>query len=191
MATNIKDIIDNVKSVYMTDSSINTLIDYERVLDRLDLYSFKHWQLGELVKGPIYEKYFVTCSWMYPYRKMPDPSGAERLLNHGCEVSFEKDKYEYPIDVKSPDDFKPGTKYPRMVEKPVWVVTITMPKKLMGEIERGSLELENDIIDAEDIETAYEEGMDDEQKQKTGQQQEVQALQLGAPIVQVPQQPTI
>jgi hypothetical protein len=158
MATNIKDIIDNVKSVYMTDSSINTLIDYERVLDRLDLYSFKHWQLGELVKGPIYEKYFVTCSWMYPYRKMPDPSGAERLLNHGCEV---------------------------------WVVTITMPKKLMGEIERGSLELENDIIDAEDIETAYEEGMDDEQKQKTGQQQEAQAQQLGAPIGQVPQQPTI
>jgi hypothetical protein len=68
---------------------------------------------------------------------------------------------------------------------------ITMPKKLMGEIERGSLELENDIIDAEDIETAYEEGMDDEQKQKTGQQQEAQAQQLGAPIGQVPQQPTI
>lgn len=188
MSTNIKDIIDNVKEIYMTDSSINTLIDYERVLDKLDIYTFKNWELGELVKGPIYEKYFVTCSWMFPYRKMPDPSGAERLLNHGCEVSFEKEKYEYPIEVKSPDDFKPGTKYPRMVSKPVWVVTITMPKKLMGEIERGSLELENEIIDAEDIETAYEEGMDDETDQKDTQTQQQQVP--GAAIGQQPA-PTI
>lgn len=188
MTTNIKDILDNVKEVYMTDSSINTLIDYERVLDKLDLYSFENWDKGELVKGPIYEKYFVTCSWMFPYRKMPNPSGAERLLNHGCEVSFAKELFEYPIEVKSPDDFQPGTKYPRMVKKPIWVVTITMPKKLMGEIERGSLELENEIIDAEDIETAYEEGLDDEQQQKT---QEQQPQPLGAPIGQPQAQPTI
>lgn len=170
MATNLKDIIDNTKEIYMADSSLNTLIDYERVLDQLDLYTFENWHAGELIEGPIYEKYFVTCSWMYPYRKMPDPSGAERLLNHGCEVSFKKDMYEYPITVKTPDDFKPGTKYPRMVKKPIWIVTITIPKKLMGDIERGSVELENEIVDAEDIETAYEEGMDDAQEQKPDQQ---------------------
>lgn len=189
MPTNLKDIIDNVKEVYMTDSSIETLIDYERVLDRLDIYSFKNWELGELVKGPIYEKYFITCTWMFPFRKMPDPSGAERLLIHGCEVSFEKGKYEYPITVKSPDDFKPGTKYPRMVSKPIWLVSITMPKKLMGEIERGSIELENEIIDSEDIETAYEEGIDDEQKQKP-QEQETTQQPLGAPIGPQPITPT-
>jgi hypothetical protein len=64
-------------------------------------------------------------------------------------------------------------------------------QKINGRNRAWKLELENDIIDAEDIETAYEEGMDDEQKQKTGQQQEAQAQQLGAPIGQVPQQPTI
>lgn len=164
--TNLQSIINNVKDIYMTDSSLQTLIDYERVLDQLDLYSFHNWQLGELVNGPVYEKYFVTCSWMFPFRKMPDPSGAERLLNYGCEVSYKKDYYEYPKKVESPDDFQPGTKYPRMVKKPVWVVTLTMPKKLMGDIERGSVELENEIIDAEDIETAYEENVDDVQKQK-------------------------
>ena len=79
MPANIKDILSNIKDIYMTDSSLETLLDYERVLDELDLYSFKHWKLGELVEGPVYEKYFVTCTWMFPYRKMPDPSGGRPL----------------------------------------------------------------------------------------------------------------
>lgn len=170
MPAKIKDILQNIKSIYMTDSSLDTLLDYERVLDEIDLYSFKHWKLGELVDGPEYEKYFVTCTWMYPFRKMPDPAGAERLLNYGCEISYKRDQFEYPIDVKSPDDFKPGTKVPRLVSKPVWLVTITMPKKLMSDIQQGSIELENETLDTEDIETAYEQGENDELQQQDQQQ---------------------
>ena len=155
----------------MTDSSLETLLDYERVLDELDLYSFRNWKKGELVAGPDYEKYFVTCQWMYPFREMPDPNGAERLLNYGCEVTYQKDMFEYPIDVKSPDDFKPGTKVPRLVAKPVWIVSITMPKKLMSDIQQGSIELESETLDAEDIETAYEEGLDDQQQNQEQEQE--------------------
>ena len=113
MATDIKKVLDNVKKIYMTDSVLESLLDYERVLDELDLYSFANWKKGELIEGPIYEKYFVTCKWMYRFREMPDPVGGERLLNYGCEVTYEKDTLEYPIEVKSPDDFKPGTKVPK------------------------------------------------------------------------------
>lgn len=162
MPANLENILNNVKEIYLTDSSLVTLLDYERVVDELDLYGYKNWKLGELIEGPIYEKYFITCKWMYPYRKMPDPAGAERLLNYGCEITYQEDEFTYPIDVKTPDDFKPGTKVPRMVSKPIWVVTITMPKKLMGDIQKGSIELENESLDTEDIETAYEQGMDDE-----------------------------
>lgn len=162
MAANIKNILQNIKEIYMTDSSLDSLLDYERVLDEMDLYAFDNWKMGELVEGPIYEKYFVTCTWMYPFRKMPDPRGAERLLNYGCEISYKRDHYEYPIKVKTPDDFKPGTKVPRMVSKPVWLVTITIPKKLMADIQQGSIELENETLDTEDIESAYEQGMDDD-----------------------------
>ena len=49
----------------------------------------------------------------------------------------------------------------RWVKKPVWLVTIVMPKKLMQEIKQGSLELEGATLDMEDIESAYEEGTDD------------------------------
>ena len=84
MATDIKDILQNVKDIYMTDSSLNTLLNFERVIDELGLYAFANWQKGELVAGPVYEKYFVTCTFMWPYKMMPDPSGAERLLNYDC-----------------------------------------------------------------------------------------------------------
>ena len=37
-----------------------------------------------------------------------------------------------------------------------------MPKKLITEIEQGSVELENDTVDMEDIDQAYETGADDD-----------------------------
>ena len=161
MAKPITDIIDNTKEIFMTDSSLNSLLDFERVLDELDTYVFAHWKEGELVEGPIYEKYFVTCTFMWPYKLMPDPRGGERLLDYDCEVYYSKDTLEYPVDVNNPDDFEPGTKMPKMAKKPVWLVKIVMPKKLMQEIQQGSLELESATLDLEDIEQAYEEGNDE------------------------------
>ena len=175
MPANIKDILENIKDIYMTDSSLSTLLDYERVLDELDLYSFANWKKGELIEGPIYEKYFVTCSWMFPFRQMPDPSGAERLLNYGCEVTFKRDKF-VSIKVRSPDDFKPGTKSPRMVERPIWTVTITIPKKLMSDIEQGSIELEGETLDQEDITQAYETGADEDVYKTPDEQQNAQQV---------------
>jgi hypothetical protein len=91
---------------------------------------------------------------------MPDPRGGERLLDYDCEVYYSKDTLEYPVKVENPDDFEPGTKMPKMGKKPVWLVTVVMPKKLMQEINQGSLELESATLDMEDVEQAYEEGDD-------------------------------
>jgi hypothetical protein len=161
MATNIKDIIENTKTVYMTDSSIATLLDFERVLDELDVYAFENWKYGEVVAGPLYEKYFVTCTFMWPYKKMPDPRGGERLLEYGCEIRYKKDLLKYPVKIKSYTDFTPGTKMPKMAETAIWLVEVIIPKKLMTDIRKGSLELASENIDAEDIEQAYETGLDD------------------------------
>lgn len=158
---NISDVIENTKDIFMTDSALSTLEDFERVLDELDIYVFKNWKEGELVEGPVYEKYFVTCTFMWPAKLMPDPRGGERLLSYDCEITYAKDLLEYPVRVKNPDDFEPGGKMPKMTTTPVWLVTITMPKKLMQEIQQGSLELESETLDLEDIEQAYEEGSDD------------------------------
>jgi hypothetical protein len=160
MAKIISDVINNTKEIFMTDSSLDSLLDFERVLDELDLYVFANWKEGELVEGPIYEKYFVTCTFMWPYKRMPDPRGGERLLEYDCEVYYVKDVLEYPVKIEDPDDFEPGTKMPKMASAPIWLVKIVMPKKLMQEIQQGSLELESSTLDLEDIEQAYEEGND-------------------------------
>ena len=92
-------IVSNIKGIMTSDGSMSTLLDFERVLDELDTYVFAHWKEGELVEGPIYEKYFVTCTFMWPYKLMPDPSGAKRLASIGCNIKFAKSKIKVPIEV--------------------------------------------------------------------------------------------
>lgn len=174
MAKLISDVIENTKDIYLSDSSLSTLLDFERVIDELDIYVFKHWKQGELVEGPVYEKYFVSCTFMWPYKLMPDPRGGERLVEYDCEVYYSKDVLEYPVKVNTPDDFEPGTKMPKMAKKPVWLVTIVMPKKLMQEIQQGSLDLESATLDLEDIEQAYEEGNDSDMSTDNDQEQSEQ-----------------
>jgi hypothetical protein len=165
MPANIRDLLNNTKEIFMTDSAVSSLLDFERVLDELDLYAFENWKQGELVEGPIYEKYFIKCTFMWPYKKMPNPKGAARLTEYDCEVIFKEDFFEHPAEVKTPNDFKPGTKVPKMKRSPVWLVEIVMPRKLMSDIEQGALELESGTVDMEDIEQAYETGADDEIQQ--------------------------
>lgn len=186
MAANLKDIIENTKAIYMTDSALTTLMDFERVIDELDVYVFENWKKGELVEGPIYEKYFVTCTFMWPYKLMPDPRGGEKLLDYGCEIRYKKDRFITSVDVTSPDDFKAGTKMPKMKSSPIWLVEIVMPKKLMREIHQGSIELESENIDAEDLEQAYETGLDDDIYKTEDEQNALP----GAPGQQLPPGPT-
>ena len=160
MGQSIKDVLNNVKDIYMSDSALATLLDFERVLDEAECYVFKNWKQGELVSGPIYEKYFVTCTFMWPYKKMPDPRGGQQLLNYNCEVLYKREYLEFPKKITSPDDFIPNTKMGKLQKTPIWLVTVTIPKKLMAEIHRGSIEVENENIDLDDLSQAYEEGTD-------------------------------
>lgn len=185
MAT-LKDVLENTKNIYMTDSALDSLMDFERVIDELDVYVFENWKKGELVEGPLYEKYFVTCTFMWPYKLMPDPRGGEKLLEYGCKIRYKKDMLEYPVKIKSPDDFKPGTKTPKMASTPIWLVEIVMPKKLMREIHQGSVELESEELDVEDIEKAYETGMDDDVYKTEEGQNELQPGQPAAPAAAPP-----
>ena len=49
-----------------------------------------------------------------------------------------------------------------MVKSPIWLVSITMPKKLMADIQQGALELESGTVDMEEIDQAYETGADND-----------------------------
>ena len=161
-------IVDTIKNIYMSDGAMSTVLDFERVLDEADLYAFKNWLLGELVQGPDVGRYTVTCTFMWPYKLMPDPSGAKRLLGIGCNVKYIKSTLKVPIEVKNYEDFVPGTRYPKMVEKKVWFVLIEIPLDLMDDIKEGSIDLADQTIDLEDLDSAYDEDLDKEGMQQEG-----------------------
>ena len=54
-------VAENTRDIYLSEGSLLTLLDFERVLDELDIYAFKNWEIGELVEGPDVGKYKVKC----------------------------------------------------------------------------------------------------------------------------------
>ncbi|WP_353482421.1 hypothetical protein [Haliscomenobacter sp.] len=167
-------VADNIRDIYMSEGSLTTLLDFERVLDEVDIYAFKNWEIGELVDGPEIGKYRVTCTFMWPLKMMPDPRGGRRLLAFDCEVEYQRKEIKIPIKITDPSDYRPGTKKAKLVTKDVWLVTITMPKALMNDIRTGSIEMEDQDIDLDELDQAYEQDLDKEESQSDEQAQEAQ-----------------
>jgi hypothetical protein len=145
--TDIKDIISNVENIYGSNNSLNLLKDFERVIDELDTYVYENWIDGELVSGPKESRYFVECTFMWPEDKMPEPKGGISLLDYGCKVQFAESTISKVRKIKKPDDIRPGTKKGKIDVENVWMVKITMPKKLMHDINRGYRNLDKNKVE--------------------------------------------
>jgi len=167
-------VADNIRDIYMSEGSLTTLLDFERVLDEVDIYAFKNWEIGELVAGPDIGKYRVTCTFMWPLKLMPDPRGGRRLLAFDCEVEYKKQKIKIPVKITDPSDYRPGTKKAKLMTQQVWLVAITMPKALMNDIRTGSIEMEDQDIDLDELDQAYEQDLDREENQSDAQAQQAQ-----------------
>ena len=139
----VLDIIKNVQSLYAVGPTLSILKDFERVIDELDVYVFQNWEDGELLSGPVDSRHFVTCSFMWPADKMPDPAGGKRLLDRGCKVTYKKDELLKPREIKSPEDYRPGTTKGKIDTHDIWIVEIRMPKELIGNFKHGKDEIES------------------------------------------------
>jgi len=139
----VLDIIKNVQSLYSVGPTLSILKDFERVMDELDVYVFQNWEDGELLSGPVDSRHFVTCSFMWPADKMPDPAGGKRLLDRGCKVTYKKDELMKPRKIKGPEDYRPGTTKGKIDAHDIWVVEIKMPKALIGNFKHGKDEIES------------------------------------------------
>ena len=133
----IVEIIQNVESIYSNNTSLGALKDFERVLDEMDMYVYKNWRNGELAEGPVVDRHWIKASFMWPREQMPDPMAAKRLLDYGCKIKYERTHLIQPRKVESPDDFRPGTRKGKLDRLPVWLVEITMPKKLVEDTFNG------------------------------------------------------
>mgnify|MGYP003626037429 FL=1 len=124
------DIIRNIKKIYASDAVIETVVNMEKVMDDVNIYAYKNWQLGEVVNGPTVNKYDTTATFMWEQDTMPDPEAGKRILNIGGKVDYKKDVKLVPRRVKSYSDFRPGTRKGKLDEVPVWLVRITIPNQI-------------------------------------------------------------
>ena len=136
----ILDVIKNIDDLYENNTSLAVLKDFERVLDELDMYVYENWEDGELAYGPQVDRHWITAAFMWPADKMPNPVAGKRLTEIGCRVKFEKTHLVEPRKIKTPDDFRPGTKKGKLDRKPVWIVEIQMPKKVAFDMYKGYMD---------------------------------------------------
>lgn len=172
MPTTIDKIIDNLSVLRDNSNSLDVLIDFERVLDQLDVYTYKNWYLGELVEGPKVSRYFVTASFMWPEKLSPDSRALKKLKDYGVIHSIKLDEFVYALRPKDYEDFEPGTFKPKKVNKPVWVIELKIPKDLLQHIRTGYAEIEGQQIDLQDLDSAYEDNLDKEMVKDDEQDQQ-------------------
>lgn len=167
MAKELEELKQTLDNLIDSSSDLNILIEFEEVLDSLNIYSYKNWEYGEIIAGPDVTRYWITVTLMYPYKMMPDPDAALRLIKHGAKVYFKKDKLIEPVKIKSPDDFGPedpktGKRKPKQKRMPVWLVTIEMPREFVDEFESSKVTINGIDIDMSDVDSAYDSDYDDE-----------------------------
>ena len=160
----LKDTLDNLVD---SSSDLSILIEFEEMLDNLNLYAYKNWEYGEVIAGPEVSKYWITVTLMYPFKMMPDPDGALRLTKHGARVFMGKDIFIEPKKIETPDDLMPpdpetGKRKPVRVKKPIWLVTIEMPRQFVDDFEASKITINGMDIDLTDVEGAYDTDYDNE-----------------------------
>ena len=175
-------IYQNLDTIHNSPNVIDTLTEIDRILDRMDVYAYENWIKGEIVDGPFVERHWVELTLMYPKKMMPNPDAAMRLIKNGCKVKFGEDVLETFAKVEKPEDVvtnKEGTRVPRTVKKPVWLVNIRIPKTLLDVSEDVK---DTDDVDYDSVDEAYQDELDGSQ----GLQDDNQPTAPAAPTTEPP-----
>jgi hypothetical protein len=145
-----------------TDYLLDILLQLEDILDSMDVYCYQNWFEGEVVDGPVVRRHWVTFTLRYPYRKMPDPRAALRLLKHGVQVEFNSVKQQ-ELGTPQHPDAEPS-------HDTDWLVKITVPRRLLDQMEGSDLETYDDEVNPDDVTAAKDIGLDDESAFQTDEQ---------------------
>lgn len=161
---NIDQSMQTLQRIDKNPDLVDVMISIEDYLDRSDLYAYKHWQDGELIAGPYIRPYWILVTFKWPYKSMPDPSGAERLLPHGTKIRYKVDMENVPQPIKTPSDYEPGTHKPKIKKEKVWLVEMMIPRRFVEDIDEEIMDLYDDKVDdTQQIKDAEATGNTEEQ----------------------------
>ena len=161
MTISVQLLNDQIKKVSDTNTLLDMLLEFEKVLEDVDLYAYKNWELGEVLDGPHLDRHFATVTLMYKESEMPDPYGAKRLMARDCLVKFKKDTLLSPMKVKTFDDITVHANADGSVRRKaktkrenVWVVEIKMPRRYVDEFDKEVVQADEDAyVDTESLNT--------------------------------------
>jgi hypothetical protein len=159
----INEIAATISGVKKNRNTLDLLLEFEGILDELNIYAYENWIKGEVIRGPIISKYWVEVFIMYPEKYMPNPDAAARLIKHGCHVFFNKDTLTDNVKIKRVDDVvvaSDGRRVPKTKKMTVYVVKIVMPRHLLTDYNVKKISSMTGEIDLDDVVDAYDQGLD-------------------------------
>lgn len=160
MPYNNKDIVYLIKNLSEQETAVEMLLEFEKTMDQAGVFAYRNWELGELVNGPVVDRYWITTTWMYPRNLMPDPDAGLRLLKYDCKVKYTEDHYYEISRVLGPEDLEPDVdqnKRAKSKKVPVWLVTISMPRRFVDDSYEGVFEISGEEIDVADLHAAWDQ----------------------------------
>lgn len=164
MTISVKMLNDSIKKISETNTLLDMLLEFEHVLDNLELYAYKNWIKGEVLEGPTLDRHWISVKLMYRSKQMPDPDGAKRILARGGLVKYVKETLLTPRKVRTFDDITVEVtpdgrnRYKARTEShPVWVVEIKLPRKYVDEFSTDAVQADEDAyVDLESLNSENE-----------------------------------
>ncbi len=149
---------------------LDILLQMEDVLDQMDVYVFDNWLKGDVVEGPIVRRYWLDMTLRYDFNDMPDPRAALRLLKHGVRVDYQKARYSDEDPRKDPEAVDEDDKKDYKEEDMCWLLKVSIPRRLVVQIDAAQHDFYDEEIDVDDVEDAKDSGIDDESAYTDGEQ---------------------
>jgi len=172
------DILNKLGDNFNSSSSLQILMQIDNVLEKLNVYTYENWIEGEIVDGPLTERYWVTVTLMYPYKLMPNPDAAQRIIDFGGRVDYAQDelitaaKLVTPDDVNQssagPDELRPGQSRAKSVKRKIWLVTLQLPRDVLDTMQSAKSEIDNMAVDNDAVDQAYDDGLGEDEAFRDG-----------------------
>ena len=91
MTIAVKLLNDQIKKISETNTLLDMLLEFEKVLEDVDLYAYANWDKGELLEGPQLDRHYVSVKLLYKENDILILWCKKRLLAKDCLVKFKKD----------------------------------------------------------------------------------------------------
>lgn len=154
-------IYKNTKNVNDNYGKLDAAMEVAAFLEQVGAFAFDNWIDGELVYGPVIEKYYVTIKMMFPKKLPPNPAVFERLTNLECIVELNEDTYKRVAlirdDKVQPLEFSADNGFTKKTfEHRVWIVTVRVPQRYLSLDGNTVFNIDGEDIYYSDIEAVYQ-----------------------------------